>query len=343
MNIKILLTSSGGGLGPEFLRLSKKIKKFKVINYAVDSNNNAPSKYFSDYFYKVSKGRSKKFISEIKNITKKNNINIVLPGSDEDALNLSKNRKTIENAITKIACVDYEILKILSNKQKTYDFLKKNNFDIPEYYVANTKKQLIFYIKYLIKKNRSAVIKPSISRGGRNVFIIRKSLKKIVTRNNGREIEIGISKFLKNFKKFDITFYPIIVMERLQNPTLDFDMLCFKGNLISGVTRRRINPSVPNDGHIIYNDFRLQKLGKKIANLLNLHWLYDCDFMFDQFNKPKIIEINPRMSGSVSVSISAGIPILQNLIEIYLNKKIKKNKMKAKIKIMPSVSLYKKK
>ena len=50
MNIKILLTSSGGGLGPEFLRLSKKIKKFKVINYAVDSNNNAESKYFSDYF-----------------------------------------------------------------------------------------------------------------------------------------------------------------------------------------------------------------------------------------------------------------------------------------------------
>ena len=91
------------------------------------------SKNFSDFFHTVSKGRTKKFISQIKNLTKKYNINLVLPGSDEDALNLSKNRKIIENDITKIACVNYSTLKILSNKQKTYDYLKKQNFDTPEY------------------------------------------------------------------------------------------------------------------------------------------------------------------------------------------------------------------
>ena len=83
-------------------------------------------------------------------------------------------------------------------------------------------------------------------------------------------------------------------------------------------------------------------MGKKIAKIFDLHWLYDCDFMYDKFNKPKIIEINPRMSGSVSVSISAGIPIVENLINIYLNKRIKKTYLSKKVEIIPSMSLFQK-
>ena len=39
--------------------------------------------------------------------------------------------------------------------------------------------------------------------------------------------------------------------------------------------------------------------------------------MFDKNNKPKVIEINPRMSGSTAVSIEAGIPLLHTLIDIH--------------------------
>ena len=132
-------------------------------------------------------------------------------------------------------------------------------------------------------------------------------------------------------------------MEKLKTPCFDFDMLCFNGKLISGISRRRINPSVPNDGHIIQHDEKLYKIGKKIAKLFNLHWLYDCDFMLDKFNNPKIIEINPRMSGSASVSVYAGIPLLENLIKIYFNKKLNSKRLKSKVKVIPSISLFRQK
>ena len=79
-------------------------------------NPDAVGKDFADYFQTVSNGMSKNFINQIKKISRKYNINIIIPGSDEDALNLSKNRSRIETKKTKISCVSFQTLKILSNK-----------------------------------------------------------------------------------------------------------------------------------------------------------------------------------------------------------------------------------
>ena len=103
-------------------------------------------------------------------------------------------------------------------------------------------------------------------------------------------------------------------------------MLCKDGKLIKGVTRKRINPSVPNDGHYVENRKDVFNIGKKITKCFKLTWLYDCDFMLDNNQKPKIIEINPRMSGSAAVSVAAGIPLFDDLISIYKKSRIKKLK-----------------
>ena len=126
MAIKVLLTCAGGGLSPQVIRFLKDSKLHKNVKvYGVDMNPKAAGKYFADYFQTVSNGKSKKFVKEITKICKKFKINLVIPGSDEDALNLSKNRDKIENNITKIACVSFKILKILCDKSKTYNYLPK--------------------------------------------------------------------------------------------------------------------------------------------------------------------------------------------------------------------------
>ena len=79
-----------------------------------------------------------------------------------------------------------------------------------------------------------------------------------------------------------------------------------------------------------------------LMNLLtNLSWLYDCDVMFDNNNNPIVIEINPRQSGSIAVSIEAGFKIYENIIKLYLNKKTYPQfKIKKKI-IIPYKALLK--
>ena len=341
MSLTILLTSAGGGLAPQVIRFIKNSKVYKNTKvYAIDTRLNASGRYYADFFKVVSNGKTKNFINQINKICKKNKINLIIPGSDEDALNLSKNKSKIETKITRIACVSFEVLKILSDKSKTYNYLEKFNIPAPIWYLARNKKELFKYIYKLNIKKKNIVIKPSVSRGGRNVYIISKKIKKEISRNDGREKELNLNilkkKYLKKIKKI----FPVIVMEKLYTPCFDFDMLCKDGKLVKGVARRRVNPSVPNDGHVVENRRDIFNIGEKIAKCFNLTWLYDCDFMLDNKQKPKIIEINPRMSGSAAVSVAAGIPLFDDLISIYKKKKIKKSKLINKKIILPSTNLF---
>ena len=59
--------------------------------------------------------------------------------------------------------------------------------------------------------------------------------------------------------------------------------------------------------------------------------MYDCDVMFDKNKQPIVIEINPRQSGSVAISLAAGHKLYENLIRVVLGKKIiQETKLKEK-------------
>ena len=82
-------------------------------------------------------------------------------------------------------------------------------------------------------------------------------------------------------------------------------------------------------------------MGKKIIKNFELSWLYDCDVMFDNKKNPIVIEINPRQSGSVAISIAAGSKIYEKLIKLYLNKTVYPEKKINNNFIIPYKSLYK--
>ena len=130
-------------------------------------------------------------------------------------------------------------------------------------------------------------------------------------------------------------------MEKLKEPVYDLDILAWKGKSIAVIPRKRVNSAVPNDGHLVIKDNKLINLGKKIISKFKLSWLYDCDIMYDKKNIPHLLEINPRPSGSIAVSIAAGIPLIKYLLFLSKGIKIKKLNLKFNKRIIPYKNLYK--
>ena len=62
--------------------------------------------------------------------------------------------------------------------------------------------------------------------------------------------------------------------------------------------------------------------------------------MLDKDDKPVLMELNPRISGSLYASLAAGIPLVDDLISLSKNKlkKIKKIKNKKNIIVKPKKS-----
>jgi len=248
---KILITSVGGGLACHLYGAIKGgiHKNLKIIG--VNNKDNIQARNFFDKFFVVPNPNKKKYIKTIVNIVKKNKINLLIPGSDEEALILSKNSNKFIRLNCTLACISYELLKVFNDKIKTYKALESKGLPVANYFEALNLNDLKSKITFFKKKD--FVIKPALSRGGRDILVIKNKIKKIEKKNFGREIHMPKKVFISKFLNTKSIKFPAVIMDRLNYPVYDIDMLSFKGKPINVVPRKRLNPNEPNEGHKILN------------------------------------------------------------------------------------------
>ncbi len=325
MKYTILITCAGGSLKSHEGFFLKNFSKYKKNIFLVGLDLK-PHKIKKNIFQARIKSPSPKKIIPYKKFMfssiKKYQVNLVIPGSDEEAYVLSLYKKEFE----KLGCVvlvnSFVTVKILSNKILTYKALNKDKKLLPTWNEIYSKKELINYLGNYINKFGSAVVKPSNSRGGRDVFIIKKKKIKKKYLKNSRVLKISYEDFKKKIIRKLKEKFPLIITEELFGPVYDLDIISKKSKLIASVFRKRIIPSDPNSGHeIIYNK-KIVNLAKKVSKLLKINYLIDCDLMQDRNKKFKVLEVNPRPSGSFAISNVAGFNIYDVLLDILFNKKL---------------------
>lgn len=338
--INILITCVGGELSPTSIKFLKKNSSHNIKVIGTDLSSNAIGKHFCDKFYKVPKSSSKDYIKHILKIASKNKINIIIPTSDEESLALSKIKNVFEKKKIYLLSSNHQTLKIFSNKEETYKTLSKLGIDKIRFNSIKNKK---LFMSFFEKKRNNLVVKPAVSRGGRGIFVI-KNIKKEKVVNYGREVHLNFKTFKKKYLN-KIRLFPQIVSEIYKPPVYDLDVLSFEGDLKKIILRKRIISEEPNSGHEFCNiPKNLVAKIKTLCKKLKLNALHDVDLMKNKAGEFKILEVNPRPSGSVAVTCVAGINLFSDVIRMYLNQKIKtqigmKNK---NIKIIPIKNLIKK-
>lgn len=329
----ILYTCVGGEYSPYVLQ-SLQESKYEIITIGIDNDPNATGQYFCNFFYESPLGNSKNYIKFISEICKKHSVDFIIPTSDEEAVALSNAAHNLMP--TRVLAVNKETVNIFASKADTFRALEKHKLPHPKWQIANNIDEALNSIYEFISTLGSVVVKPSSSRGSRNVYQygLNKSMK-----------DEDIKKILE-VAKIELEeagkIFPLIAMEQLYGPVHDIDMLAFKGEPIGVFPRRRVNSDKPNEGHILLNNQKFIDLGCEIIKKFNLSWLYDCDFMFNTHGEPIIIEINPRQSGSIAVVLASGYKLMDALIDLAINNETKLNTKipKKEIKIIPYKNLF---
>ena len=98
------------------------------------------------------------------------------------------------------------------------------------------------------------------------------------------------------------------------------DILSYKGILKKIVIRKRKISSDSDKGHIIIKNSKILNYCKSIVKKMNLSYLVDFDIMFDNLNNPRLLEINPRMSGSIAEAYKGKIYLIDHLIDLIKKK-----------------------
>lgn len=329
-NYTLVLMCAGGklmGKLADIIRISN--KKIKLIGLDVNYKNLINNKKFFDKTYTIPRPNSPNFIKHLLKILCNENMIILVPGSDEEAVEVSKKINIFKKNDIVCNVMDYKVIKSISDKYKLYQQCKKILGDnYIESYLIEDNRKLDIYAKHLGYPENDLIIKPRVGRGRRDTFKISNKINKKNIKSKDIPINISLEDFKKTIK---INNNDFIIMKFIEGEALTIDVLAKSGELKLYVVRKWLkNWRFPFPGQELLKEKNIEKLILKLFTIYKFHGLFDIDLIKNNDEKIYLLEINPRPSGSILVTEKLGINIFSFLQLVLLNKKFEIPIMKTK-------------
>jgi len=241
---------------------------------------------------------------------------VLMPILDDALMSVYKHKVEFEKYTRLIPMPTYSEFRSLSTKETLNDFAKDNNLNTPWTYVVD----IDMPVGFANKLKFPLIIKPNIGAGSKGVYLV-----------NNREDMVNKIKQLKKLVNTTILDTKrIIIQEYIPNKLSYFNALIHEGKLIARQHIRILEtyPSVcggPARSISIY-DRRLEAAGRKVVNKLKLsNGVLNIQFIFDKRSQQfRLLEINPRLWGSIQSSIDSGMDFPYLLYQIAIGKDVRK-------------------
>lgn len=280
-NITILVTGAGGPAGINTISLLKDF--YKII--ATDINLSSEGFAISHKYYIISPANEENnFIKDLKEISEKENVDLIIPTVDEEIEVLSRNMEIFKD---KLIIHPKETIEICLNKYKTYEYFKDR---IPEIIPEFSKNPIDINSEIVVKK-------PIKSRGSRNIFIGNK----------------------RDFKEEDGFFF----VEFLPGKEWTVDILTDKNGeeiIIVPRIRLKVRGGISIVGEIKLNK-DIINYSREIIKKLKFKGPLNIQFKEDSKGFPKLQEINPRFSGGLEITAASGVNLPKILVDYWINNK----------------------
>ncbi len=319
----VLLTGSGAPGTKGTVYSLKKMKKLNLI-VGVDKNNILSTDKICNKFYKIPSTEDKDYLKQLLNISKINNINLILPQTTKENVFLSNNKNYFKKNNIEILTSNYQSIKVANDKYNTNKELQKLGFKTPKIIKISTRDEVIENLKFFQYPSKKIVLKPRNSFGKRGFLIL--SEKKIVFKNFINEKDYQLTTNIETFKKlFPKKLPDMLMMEYLPGKEYSVDMYVGKKQIFSiPRVRKTIRSGISHSTYLEKNNY-LIRLSTLFARYINYQGILGMQFKENFNGKPMILECNPRVQGSMVISTISGANLIKMAIEEKLSNKINHN------------------
>lgn len=287
----------------------------------VDASQQAIGRTFVDNFYVTPWGDDPGYIDAMVGIVAREKIDLILPGSDQEAFRLSAEREKLAKVGAVVLASPPSVLDLIRDKWATYRALKDAGLRIPEFVCTNGVEELKAALCQYGYPRRSVIVKPIAGRGGRGMRLLvgADEIPPAWIGTGARECRHQTQPNDEELMAW--TTDTLMVMPLLYAPAYDVDVLAVHGQARAVLVRRRNNPAgIPFTGNRIVSDPAISDYCRDVAQVLGLDALHDIDLMTDAQGRPCLLEVNPRPSGSAVAAHAAGYPIVAAAIAEHLGR-----------------------
>lgn len=274
--VNILITGAGTATCQSVIKGLRNQHSHPVRIVTADSNPNNAGRYLSDAFFEIPSAKEERFIPALLQLCHAEEIQLFIPIVDWEFEKLSQAKKEFEKINCKVIISEHAVIELCDDKWKTYHFFLENKIPTPETFI-DPNAPLPFPV----------FVKPrTMGRASLNTHIA----------GDKKELDFALEKV------------PNPLIQKIQKGReYTIDTLCdFNGKFLNAVIRERIETKsgVSYKGRTVLDSDILQNVTRILEKLpiigpANIQ-------CFKQQETISFIEINPRFSGGLALSLAAG-------------------------------------
>lgn len=308
--LNVLVTAGGSPGAPGIIKSLKLNGEREIRVICTDMKEDSAGLYLADVEYIVPSGKSEKFIPHMLEIAEKEDIDVIMPLSTPELMPFSLNKAKFERLGIKVAVSDPIPLSIANDRAELYKFLIKEKIPVPKFEAGNSFKEFERSVYKLGYPNVPVCFKPRIGNGGRGFRVLKGDVDKLdLLLNHKPDSSIttfeDISEVLENANPFP----SLVVMEYLDGDEYSTDLLVRKGTPLITIPRKReaTRLGVSFTGRVVNNP-EVIAITNNVVSCIGLDYNINIQLKYCTEGL-KLIEINPRMSGTIILCTASGANI----------------------------------
>lgn len=308
-DVTILLSAAGSPSMPGTLECYRGNGERKVKVVGMDMVDDPSVKYMVDVFYKVPVATSPDYCDVVLDICRKEKVDVYLPTISAEVSALASRMAEFEALGVKVSVSNMESVSIANNKLLTYQTLEKAGIPVPRYYGVHSVEDFIEGCAYMGYPDKPVCIKIVNGSGSRGVRIIdaRKSRYEIYAYEKPNSFYTSYEDMLSILKSAP-KLEEMMLLEVMHGPEFTVDLLADHGKVLYEVGRENTVSlmSIAQESVLKYDELAY-RVSADVVSLLKMDGNVGFDFMRNEKEEAVLMDINPRLTATVSVIAAGGV------------------------------------
>ena len=307
--LTVLITGVGSPGAPGVIQSLRTVKDMNFHIIGIDMQPLVAGAGLADQFIQVPKASDPDFIEKLLSICSGCKVDVVLPLVSGELPVFAQHLTPFHSIGTEVSVSEYPSLVKAMNKGRLLKFLEAEDFIVPDYKIVQTADDLLKAIHDLGYPERPVCFKPAISDGSRGFHVLDAGINRFEFLFNEKPNSAYLSErelidVLRNYKSIPET----VVTEFLPGEEYSVDILADHGHVLAALPRLRqkMVDGISVQSKIVKAEDVIHYT-KTIVEALKLHGNIGVQVRRDRSGKAKILEINPRIQGTIVHCTAAGI------------------------------------
>jgi carbamoyl-phosphate synthase large subunit len=312
--IRVLLPSGGGINSLPLIRYLKSIKTYNFEIFVTDIQSDSPIKNFVQKYFVSPKANSEEYLDFMTEICSNNKISVIIPGINIDSKFFAQNKAHFDSIGSQSTVSSEKSVKSCIDKTLCFEILKANGIDVPTFYEVKSINDFIEAARELGFPNKPICMKPSrypdgSGKGFRIIDPVFNVSRNLFWASTSDLYYVRYEDVLRAMEE-EVDFPALLIMEYLPYEEFSVYCLCENGNSHYIIQNLRQKLVLMNSAQAeIVNNLEIELISRKICELFGFDYNINIQLKMSQNHIPKVVEINPRIAGSVLLPVAAGIDL----------------------------------